>query len=57
MVPCCGGRWAIGRRYGAIRFGSAEPLGATIEAVYRLEVDDFRGEPSVQLVVEHMVSG
>src|SRR5204863_407879 len=46
-----------GRRYGASRFGSAEPLGATIEAVYRLEVDDFRGEPSVQLVVEHMVSG
>ena len=45
------------RRYGAIRFGNAEPLRETIEAVYRLEVDDFRGEPSVQLVVEHVLNG
>ena len=42
------------RRYGAIRFGNAEPLGATIDAVYRLEIDDFHGESAVQLVLEHV---
>ena len=42
-----------GRRFGAIRFGNAEPLAATIDAVYRLEVDEFHGEASVQLVLEH----
>ncbi len=44
-----------GRRYGAIRFGSVEPLGAAIDAVYRLDIDDFQGEASVQLVLEHTV--
>jgi len=43
-----------GRRFGAIRFGNAEPLAATIDAVYRLEVDEFQGEASVQLVLEHV---
>src|SRR6185437_14147002 len=44
------------RRFGAIRFGSAEPLPAAIDAVYRLDLDEFQGAASVQLVVEH-VSG
>jgi len=49
-VLSCGGR-----RFGAIRFGNAASLAATIDAVYRLEIDDFRGESTVQLVLE-MVS-
>jgi single-stranded-DNA-specific exonuclease len=42
-----------GRRFGAIRFGNAEPFAGTIDAVYRLEIDEFQGEASVQLVLEH----
>ena len=41
-----------GRRFSAIRFGSAQPLPATIEAVYRLDVDSYQGEDSVQLTLE-----
>lgn len=44
------------RRFGAIRFGSAEALPATIEAIYRLELNEYQGASSLQLVVEH-VSG
>ena len=43
-----------GARFGAIRFGNAEPLAATVDAVYRLEIDDFHGESAVQLVLEHV---
>ena len=42
------------RRFGAIRFGSAEPVAASIDAVYRLEVNEFQGTRSLQLVVEHL---
>ena len=44
----------LGRqRFSAIRFGSAESLPAEIEAVYRLDVDDFNGATNVQLVLEY----
>jgi hypothetical protein len=36
-----------------MRFSSPEPLPATIEAVYRLDVHEFQGEQSLQLVVEY----
>jgi single-stranded-DNA-specific exonuclease len=42
------------RRFSAIRFGSAQPLPATIEAVYRLELNEFQGATTLQLVVEHV---
>jgi single-stranded-DNA-specific exonuclease len=44
---------AAGRRHEAIRFGSAETLPGSIRAVYRLDVNDYQGSQSVQLVVEH----
>lgn len=43
-----------GRRFQAIRFGSAESLPASIDAVYRLDVNEFNGESTLQLVVEHI---
>ncbi|HXZ47413.1 MAG TPA: single-stranded-DNA-specific exonuclease RecJ [Usitatibacter sp.] len=42
------------RRFPAIRFGSPEPLPESIRAVYRLDVNEYRGAASVQLVVEHV---
>jgi len=44
---------ADGRRYGAIRFGSIDPMPATIDAVFRLDVDTYQGEESLQLTLEH----
>ena len=44
------------RRYGAIRFGSAEPVAASIDAVYRLDVNEYQGTRSLQLVVEHLAA-
>jgi single-stranded-DNA-specific exonuclease len=44
------------RRFSAIRFGSAEPLPAAVEVVYRLELNEYQGAATLQLVVEH-VSG
>jgi len=46
-----------GRRFSAIRFGSAEALTTTVEAVYRLELNEFQGNSEVQLVIEQIVSG
>lgn len=43
-----------GRRFGAIRFGSAEPLPASIRAVYRLDLNEYQGESTLQLVLEHV---
>lgn len=43
-----------GRRFSAIRFGSADPLPAVIDAVYRLDVNEFQGSAALQLVVEHI---
>jgi single-stranded-DNA-specific exonuclease len=42
-----------GRRFSAIRFGSAEPLPERVAAVYRLDVNEYLGSSSLQLVVEH----
>jgi len=42
------------RRYSAIRFGHADPLPASIRAVYRLDVNEYQGTSSVQLVIEHV---
>ena len=41
------------RRFPAIRFGSAEPLPDSVLAVYRLDVNEYQGESTLQLVVEH----
>ena len=44
----------LGRqRFPAIRFGNPQVLPASIEAVYRLDVDDFQGAFNVQLVLEY----
>jgi single-stranded-DNA-specific exonuclease len=43
-----------GRRYSAIRFGSADALPAAITAVYRLDVNEFQGSSSLQLIVDHV---
>jgi single-stranded-DNA-specific exonuclease len=43
-----------GRRHDAIRFGSADSLPASIRAVYRLDVNEYQGFRSLQLVVEHI---
>ena len=44
----------LGRqRFSAIRFGSAEPLPASVEAVYRLDINEYQGTSSVQLILDH----
>ena len=42
-------------RFAAIRFGSPDPLPDTIEAIYRLELNEYQGTKSVQLVIERCV--
>ena len=42
-----------GRRFTAMRFGDAGPFPAAIDAVYRLDVNEFNGTESLQLIVEH----
>ncbi|HET6264675.1 MAG TPA: single-stranded-DNA-specific exonuclease RecJ [Usitatibacter sp.] len=44
---------AAGRRHEAIRFGSPDLLPASIRAVYRLDINEYQGTRTVQLVVEH----
>jgi single-stranded-DNA-specific exonuclease len=39
-------------RYEAIRFNSAEPAPARIEAAYRLDINEWNGLASVQLLIE-----
>ncbi len=43
------------RRFQAMRFGSVDALPATITAVYRLDVNEYQGSESLQLLVEHVV--
>jgi single-stranded-DNA-specific exonuclease len=43
-----------GRRFGAIRFGSADPLPSTLRAVYKLDVNEFQGTSSLQLMIDHV---
>ncbi|MEO8501910.1 MAG: single-stranded-DNA-specific exonuclease RecJ, partial [Vicinamibacteria bacterium] len=42
-----------GRRYVAMRFGEAGPFPAAIDVVYRLDVNDFNGTESLQLMIDH----
>jgi single-stranded-DNA-specific exonuclease len=44
---------ADGRRFSAIRFGSAQSLPAEIDVVYRLDVNEYMGSSSLQLILEH----
>jgi single-stranded-DNA-specific exonuclease len=44
-----------GRRFSAIRFGSPEAMPASIQAVYRLDIESYQGEESLQLTLEHCV--
>ncbi len=43
-----------GSRFGAILFGRADPLPASIHAIYRLDVNEYQGSSTLQLVVEHV---
>ncbi len=45
-----------GRRLEAIRFGSPDPLPVAIDAVYRLDVNEYQGSSTLQLVIEHVSS-
>jgi len=42
-----------GRRFTAMRFGEADPFPGAIDAVYRLDVNEYNGTESLQLIVEH----
>ncbi len=43
-----------GRHFGAIRFGSADPLPREVHAVYRLDVNEYQGSSTLQLIIEHV---
>jgi single-stranded-DNA-specific exonuclease len=42
-----------GKRFPAMLFGRADPLPASIEVVYRLDVNEFQGSSTLQLTLEH----
>ena len=42
-----------GARFDAVRFNCAEPAPARIEAAYKLDINDWNGLSSVQLLIEH----
>jgi single-stranded-DNA-specific exonuclease len=42
-----------GRRVSAIRFGSCDPLPGQVHAVFRLELNEYQGTRSLELVLEH----
>jgi single-stranded-DNA-specific exonuclease len=48
------GLTCAGRRFPAIRFGSTDALPAAIDAVYRLDLNEYQGTSSLQLVIEHI---
>ena len=43
-----------GKTFEAMRFGSADSLNATIDAVFRPSINTFRGESVVQLMLDHV---
>jgi single-stranded-DNA-specific exonuclease len=43
-----------GKRFPAMFFGRADALPASIDAVYRLDVNEFQGTSTLQLVVEQV---
>ncbi len=42
-----------GRHFVAMRFGESGPLPSAIDAVYRLDVNEFNGTQSLQLIIEN----
>jgi single-stranded-DNA-specific exonuclease len=42
-----------GRSLEAIRFNELEPLPARMRAAYRLDVNEFNGRQSLQLIIDH----
>ena len=42
-----------GRAFDGILFGSSDPVPSRIEAVYRLDVNEFNGTESLQLTLQH----
>ena len=42
-----------GERFDAILFGHVDALPASISAAYRPEINEWRGETTLQLVIEH----
>jgi single-stranded-DNA-specific exonuclease len=45
---------AGGRRLSAMRFGSAETLPPAVEAVYRLDVNEFQGTSALRIVLDYV---
>jgi single-stranded-DNA-specific exonuclease len=43
-----------GQRFAAIRFGSSDPLPASVHAVYRVDVNEFQGASTLQLIIDHI---
>jgi single-stranded-DNA-specific exonuclease len=43
-----------GHRFAAMRFGSADRLPASVHAVYRLDVNEFQGASTLQLIIDHV---
>ena len=43
-----------GRRFNAMLFGRADPLPSQIDCVYRIEVNEWKGEATLQLTLEHV---
>jgi single-stranded-DNA-specific exonuclease len=43
-----------GARFNAIRFNCAEPAAARVQVAYKLDVNDWNGLASLQLLIEHL---
>ena len=49
-------RLALGdRHFSAMRFGSPDNVADRIEAIYRIELNEFQGDISVQLIIESVL--
>jgi single-stranded-DNA-specific exonuclease len=46
-----------GRRFYAIRFNSADSVADDVRLVYRLDVNEYQGASSLQLIVETVING
>lgn len=43
-----------GRQFDAIWFGHAEPVASTIDAAFRLDINEYNGNSKIQLMIEHI---
>jgi single-stranded-DNA-specific exonuclease len=43
-----------GRRFHGIRFNNADAVAGDVRLVYRLDVNEYQGAESLQLIVEHI---